>query len=569
MSVPHLSHRHVGDESRLEGSASDVKKDGLGHQTSSAVDEQDQGSGSSPKSDELTARGDTTSASELAAQLGVDERKLMRKVDLHLIPFLSLLYLFSFLDRSAIGNAKLYGLEDDLQMQDTDFSIAAAIFFIPYALFEVPSNILLKAFRPSIWFPIITMLVGCAMLSQGVVSSYGGLLAARFCLGVVEAGLFPGVNLLLSGWYKRSEFGLRAALFFSAATISGAFGGLLSAAIHNMDGIGGYAGWRWIFIIIGLATFVIGVLSFWLVHDFPETARFITEGERRVIIKRLQCDQQLSASGERFTWASVGKGFVDIKTWVGALAYMGCDGPLYAFSTFTPTIIRELGYQATRANLLSVPIYVIGCLVTILVGFVADRRGNRAMLNVLILGIGIAAYIVLAASRLTGLSYAFIYLAAIGIYPAIPNTISLTISSVEGSFKRSVVSAVVISWGNLNGAATTNVYRAQDQPWYPLGHGLIVMYIVIGMLSNLTYVYLVKRENAARERGANDENILDDPSPQGVERAQQIRTEEIAKATGWRKIKMMFHEAPGGTYATREEAARLKGDAWSGFRYSY
>ena len=119
----------------------------------------------------------------------VDEKKLMRKVDFRLIPWLCVLYLLSFLDRSAIGNARLYGLEKDLKLTGDQYNIALMIFFFPYALFEVPSNVLLKRLRPSIWFPIITILVGICMMSQGLVHSYPGLLLARFFLGVTEAGM--------------------------------------------------------------------------------------------------------------------------------------------------------------------------------------------------------------------------------------------------------------------------------------------------------------------------------------------------------------------------------------------
>lgn len=155
----------------------------------------------------------------------------------------------------------------------------------------------------------------------------------------------------MSGWYKRNEFGLRAAIFFSAATVSGAFGGLLAAAIHNMDGIGGYAAWRWIFIIIGMATSVAGILSIWLVQNFPDTAGcecelvarptialirtfglVLTPAERAVVISRLQADQQFSAAGETFRWRQVAKASVDPKMWLGMLAYAAVDVPLYAFA---------------------------------------------------------------------------------------------------------------------------------------------------------------------------------------------------------------------------------------------
>lgn len=124
----------------------------------------------------------------------VDEKKLMRKIDFKLIPWLCVLYLMSFLDRSAIGNARLYGLEKELNLTSQQYNLALTIFFFPYALFEVPSNILLKRLRPSIWFPVITMLVGVCMVSQGLVRNFKGLLIARFFLGLTEAGLFPGCN---------------------------------------------------------------------------------------------------------------------------------------------------------------------------------------------------------------------------------------------------------------------------------------------------------------------------------------------------------------------------------------
>lgn len=132
------------------------------------------------------------------------------------------------------------------------------------------------------------------------------------------------------------------AIFFSAAALAGSFGGLLAAAIGEMDGIGGKPGWAWIFIIEGLATIVIGVLSFWMVHDFPDEAKFLSDADKKRVLRRLAADEQSSAEHEEFKmsyfWASVR----DWKTWTGAMIYMGADAPLYAFSLFTPTIIKEL-----------------------------------------------------------------------------------------------------------------------------------------------------------------------------------------------------------------------------------
>jgi len=217
-----------------------------------------------------------------------------------------------------------------------------SIFFVSYSLFEPLTNILLKRLRPSIFIPAIMVFWGVVMTLMGVCTNASGLMAARFFLGLAEAGLFPGVNYYLSCWYKREEFGIRAAIFFSAAAVAGSFGGLLAAAINLMAGVGHKGGWAWIFILEGLATVIIGIVSFWMVHDFPDEATFLTDVDRARVIRRLKLDKQSSAEHEEFKmeyfWASV----KDWKTWTGAAIYMGCDGALYAFSLFLPSIIAGM-----------------------------------------------------------------------------------------------------------------------------------------------------------------------------------------------------------------------------------
>lgn len=183
---------------------------------------------------------------------------------------------------------------------------------------------------------------GICMTTMGLVHNYSGLMAARWFLGLAEAGLFPGVSYYLSCWYKRREFGIRMAIFFSAAALAGSFGGLLAAAIANMDGIGGKAGWCWIFILEGLATIVLGVMSFWLVYDFPDTATFLSEIDRKRVLYRLAADQQSSAEHEEWKMSYLWASLKDWKTYLAAIIYMGTDGSLYAFSLFVPTIINEL-----------------------------------------------------------------------------------------------------------------------------------------------------------------------------------------------------------------------------------
>lgn len=197
---------------------------------------------------------------------------------------------------------------------------------------------------------------------MGFVTNWSGLMAARWFLGLAEAGLFPGVNYYLSCWYKRSEFGVRAAIFFSAAAVSGSFGGLLAAAIEDMDGLGGRPGWAWIFIIEGIVTTLFGIASIWVVQNFPDDAKFLSEQDRTRVIRRLKEDKQSAAEHEEFKMKYVWMALKDYKMWLSMVIYMGCDMPLYAFSLFLPSIISELGFTTTTAQLLSVPPYAAAAI---------------------------------------------------------------------------------------------------------------------------------------------------------------------------------------------------------------
>jgi MFS family permease len=160
-------------------------------------------------------------------------------------------------------------------MVGLEYNIALAVFFPFYIAFEIPSNIMMKRFRPSIWLTVIMVSWGLIMTSMGLVHNYSGLLACRMLLGIAEGGLFPGISYFITMWYRRHECGLRIALFFSAASVAGAFGGLLAHEVGEMDGVGGKAAWSWIFILEGLVTICVGGCSYWAIHDYPASSIYL------------------------------------------------------------------------------------------------------------------------------------------------------------------------------------------------------------------------------------------------------------------------------------------------------
>lgn len=272
-----------------------------------------------------------------------------------------------------------------------------------------------------------------------------------------------------------------------------------------MDGIGNRPGWAWIFILEGLLTIVVGVISFWMVHDFPDEANFLSDDDRVRVIRRLKLDQQASAGQEEFKmkyfWASL----VDWKMWLGMAIYMGCDMPLYAFSLFLPTIISNLGWSTSvvRSQLMSVPPYAVAACLTVAIGFIADRTRARGLCNILVSLLGVTGFAMLLGSADPAVQYAGTFLGALGIYPCISNTITWVANNVEGVYKRGVVLGFVIGWGNLNGIVSSNIYY--NDPRYPEGHGVIIAYMALFLFGGSVLMTLLLRlENARRRRGERD-----------------------------------------------------------------
>ncbi|RYP21007.1 hypothetical protein DL767_009348 [Monosporascus sp. MG133] len=391
---------------------------------------------------------------------GFDEpatKRLLRKLDWHLIPFMSLIYLLCFLDRTNIGNARLDNLEQDLNLQGLDYNNCLAILFPFYIAAEIPSNMMMKRTRPSIWLTFIMVCWSAAMIGQGFVKNYQGLMATRvLCemlifnsLGVFEGGLFPGVNYYITQWYRKSECGFRMALFFSAATLAGAFGGILARGIAEMHGVGGLSAWSWIFILEGLLSILVSFTAYWAIYDYPATATFLTKEERTEVERRLDEDHgHLSNDFDvKYVWQA-------IKDWKIYIHMMICNAgfcPIYSFALFSPTIIRNMGYTANDAQLMSVPPYVFACVFTIAGSWFGDRYRRRGIFLLGFQVVAIVGFALLASTSNPTIQYTGLVLAASGIYPQIPLGLAWNGSNIGGSLKRGTGIAMQVMGGNCGG----------------------------------------------------------------------------------------------------------------------
>jgi MFS family permease len=272
-----------------------------------------------------------------------EERKLVRKIDLYLLPAIWGMYLLSYMVRTIMGNAEQAGMKEALELDSNKYSVSLVVFFIGYVLCGIPSNMILSRVRPSIFLPTIMFLWGGVTVAMGWMPNYQTLVGLRVLVGVLEAGFAPGVLLILSSWYKPNEQSKRFGIYISAAILSGAFGGLIAGAIDgNLDGAHGIAGWRWLFIVEGAACAGWSLISYFLLLDFPATSMRLTERERELAIQRLQYEYLKSAAGttteeEKFTHLEAfKKSFSNWRTWLFVVGYMAVVGSSTCKKTLSP-----------------------------------------------------------------------------------------------------------------------------------------------------------------------------------------------------------------------------------------
>ncbi|PFH53712.1 hypothetical protein AMATHDRAFT_54146 [Amanita thiersii Skay4041] len=451
---------------------------------------------------------------EVMLKVTEEERKrVVRKVDVHLLPFVSVLYLLSFLDRANIGNARIAGMAKDAHLDGLKYNIIAAVFFIPYSLAEIPSNILLKLIRPSRWIPSIMVAWGLVMTLMCLCKNFKSLLIARVFLGLTESGLFPGITFYLSLWYRRRDVASRIAIFFSAATVAGAFGGILAFGIEHMEGIGGLHGWQWIFCLEGILTVVVAFISYFFMHDYPSTARFLAPREKQLVVQMLKEDTQGLAThfDKKFVWQAL----TDYKSYLHIFIYIGLLIPVYAIALFLPTIIKSLGYSAAQAQLLTIPPFAAGCVATIGVGLWSDKLNLRGPFLIGGCLLSMIGYIVCITRSEPGAGYAGAVIAAVGVYPTIAVSLAWAGASAGGDVRKGVTLAMVIGLGNLGGICSSFIYL--KAPRFYAGHGTCIALLAMSIILSLFAMWDFNRLNKAKEAYCAHHGIDDSRKGEFVE----------------------------------------------------
>ncbi|KAL4939422.1 hypothetical protein BDV06DRAFT_225021 [Aspergillus oleicola] len=408
-----------------------------------------------------------------------EHKRLIRRIDLRLVVTLGCLYCISLLDRTNLGAASVAGMQPDLNMNASNngYSITSLVFFITYTIFQIPATVIIRKVGPRIFLSSIVFFWGAVMIGFGFVPSWPAMAGLRVILGALEAGFYPGYEL-----QKRN-----AAFYLIGSTASG-FGGILAYGLMQMDGLGGQAGWRWIFIIEGIMTCVLGFGSYLILVDFPEKSpkswNFLNETEAAYIVSTIENDRS-DVYAEPFSLRTYLRNGADSKVWLYAIMYMLTTANSYSIAYFLPIILQEsMGFSVVKAQCLVAPPYVAAAIVMFLQGVVADKwriRGPIVAINAAmgLLGLGLLGYVESPAPRYFG-----VFLATIAGNANCPALVSWQSNNIRGQWKRALTSATLIGGGSIGGILGTTVFRAQDAPDYIPG-------LLTTMLANAIIIILV------------------------------------------------------------------------------
>ncbi|KAF5007233.1 hypothetical protein FDECE_6427 [Fusarium decemcellulare] len=437
------------------------------------------------------------------------EKKLLMKLDLCIYPTLFIIYMMSFLDRINISNARIQGMPQEIDLSGNRFNIALFIYFVPYILLEVPSNILIRKVRPSFYLSTLMFCWGIINMCMGFVHSFGSLVALRFLLGAFEAGVLPGIIYVTSMYYKRHEFQKRMSFFFCSTLIGGAFGGLLAYAIARLGGDKGMSAWRWIFIIEGAVTAFLAIIAVFLIADWPEQARFLTAEEKVLVQRRIAADTGDACRMDTLNKFAYKRIFKDWKIWLGAFMYMGIGTTGYAGVFFMPTILLEFGWKAEEAQVQTIPVYVLSAGVMLLSAWASDRLKHRygfVLTGACIATIGYAMLLE-QGDKSRDYKFAAVFLVNAGGYIATPICLAWLQNNLSGHWKRSFGSALQVTLGNVAGIVGANIFLIKESPTYKTGYGTALGMMWMGTLAATIMFGLMWRENKKREAGDRDDRL--------------------------------------------------------------
>ncbi|GES65026.1 MFS general substrate transporter [Aspergillus terreus] len=494
-----------------------------------------------PKADAATA---STSALSSTGSSGLDDsydvyarnkdivytadegNKVLRKIDLRLIPLLVVIYMLQYLDKNSINFASVYGLKEGTHLKGQDYSWLGSIFYFGYLIAQWPAGLALQKLPTGKFLSITTIAWGGLLMTTPACHNFAGIAANRFLLGAIEAVVNPGFVLMMSMWYTSTEQPLRLEAYYCTNGVATMFGGLIGYAVGHITT--GLPRWMYVFLIFGSVSVAVGTIALLLLPDLPSTAKFLSERERAIAVDRVAVNRQ-GVKNHHFKWYQVWEAARDPKTWLLFIMAVGAQVPNSALTSFTSIVVGSFGFDTLGTQYLQIPGGAVQFLSLLAGGFIATKFGEKFHARSICMIVANSICII-GAGLLVGLpdSNKWGRLVALWLcyFQGLGFSISLTIvsSNIAGYTKKQVTGALLFTGycvGNIIGPQT---FKSSEAPRYHSAYiAMLVGYAVKLTAITILYIYMY-RENRRRDRDAlsadDNEGVGD-----GVENGMHDQTE--------------------------------------------
>ncbi|KAG0649405.1 putative transporter [Hyphodiscus hymeniophilus] len=395
-----------------------------------------------------------------------EEGRLLLKLDIIVLGYVSGAYLLAYMDRGNIGNANTAGMSKDLGISDSQYQWLLTILYLGYLLFDW-QTVFYKIFPARYYVPTVICIWGIIAGACGAAQNFGGMLVLRLLLGIFESSYSPGLAYFFSFFYYRKEMARRLGWYVSiaplAASFAGAFAYFITLHKHAI------AGWRVLFLVEGLPAILVGLFGYYWLPSNALDCQFLNEKERNIATARTirqvgNAERSRKLKLREFFWS-----LLDLKNWITTIMYFLFNVSYSSLPIYIPAILHGMGYTSIRAQGLSAPPYLFASLVVLGVGFLSDRFQRRGIFLAICSGMGAVGYLILILVNKVAVKYFALFLVTGGLYPCIGLILSWVSNNNGTDSKRGAAFILMNFVGQCGPLLGTHIFPLSEAPHYHKG----------------------------------------------------------------------------------------------------
>ncbi|KAK5996161.1 putative transporter [Cladobotryum mycophilum] len=478
-------------------------------------------------------------------------RRVLKKIDRIIIPLLFVTYMLNFMDKVILSSAAVFGLRKDCHLVGQQYSWVSSIFYFGYLIWSYPTSVLIARLPTAKYLTANTFIWGAVVALTAACTNFGSLMAVRFLLGMAEATITPAFMFLTSTWYTRDEMPTRVGIWFSGNAIGGILSSLIAFGLgHIHDDI---HPWRWMYIILGVATFVWAIPMFFLLPDSISKAKFLTPEERQVAMNRIVIAGTGSTENSQWKWAQLLECLADPKTWIIFLMELIAQMPNSGTQSFSNIIISSFNFTSLQSTLINIPYSVISAGVIAGAGYLAGRYRtlNCLLIIIVVIPCVIGAAVIYCRAHVSHGVQLFAYFLLSPGPAAMPLLMSLVQSNYRGVTKKMTMTAMLFLAYCAGNIAGPQFFRQSEAPTYQTAFKTIMIcYALVIVLALVLRLYLQwLNAKRAREEGFEGNagaagamgngkvpDALDGKDVAEAVTAVQLRPEDYEDVTDWQTI---------------------------------